>query len=150
MKLTLKIKLLPDATQKEFLMETIKECNSACNVISKTAFTKRLYNQFKLHKECYYDIKDTFSISAQLIVRCISKVADSYKIERKTQHIFKPMGGISYDSRILTYKTDMVSIWCIGGRQIMSYICHNKKYIPYIKGEACLVFNKGKCPCTLR
>jgi IS605 OrfB family transposase len=144
MKLTLKIKLLPDATQKVLLADTLKEANAACNAISDVAFNKRLYNQFKLHKECYHPIKNRFNLSAQLVVRCISKVADSYKLDRKVQRGFKPLGSIAYDSRILTYKGFNVSIWCIGGRQSMPYVCHNPKYIPYIKGEADLVFNKGK------
>ena len=80
-----------------------------------------------------------------MVVRCISKVADAYKLDKKIKREFKPLGGISYDSRILTYKpTNIVSIWAIGGRLKIPFVCHNQKYIPYIKGEADLVFKKGK------
>ena len=145
MKLTLKIKLLPADSQKELLMATLKEVNKACNVISEVAFTKKLFNQMKLHHQTYYLIKGSTQLTAQLVIRSISKVVDAYKLDRKVKRVFRPLGSIAYDDRVLTYKSeDKVSVWCIGGRQVMPYICHNKKYIPYIKGEADLVFNKGK------
>jgi len=144
MKLTLQIKLLPNANQKVLLYNTLKEANAACNAISDVAFSKRIFNQFKLHKETYHVVKSFFNLSAQLVIRCISKVSDSYKISKSPKRVFKPTGSIAYDSRILSYKDQTVSIWCIGGRQSMPYVCHNKNLIPYIKGEADLVFKKGK------
>ena len=142
MKLTLKIKLLPTETQSKLLIKTIREANACCNSISEIAFNKKIFNQFKIHKEVYHQFKKTFNLSSQVLVRCISKVCDSYKIDKKTKRKFKPLGSITYDSRILTYNTDsIVSIWAIGGRLKMPFICHNKKYIPYIKGEADLVYN---------
>lgn len=146
MKLTLKIKLLPDKQQFDFLLNTIKEANAACNVISERAFTSRIFNQFKIHKECYYVIRESFNLTAQLVIRCISKVADAYKIDRKTQRTFKELGGIAYDSRILSYNIvqKIVSVWTIGGRQKMPFVCHNDKYLPFIHGECDLVFKKGK------
>jgi putative transposase len=145
MKLTLKIKLLPTKEQKELLLLTMKESNSACNSISEIAFSKRLFNQFKLHKETYYHIKNNFNLSAQMAVRCIGKVTDSYKLDKKTKRTFKEFGSIPYDSRIMTYKpNNIVSLWCIGGRQNFKFVCHNLNYLPYIQGEADLVYKKDK------
>jgi len=145
MKLTLKIKLLPTDEQANLLLETMKEANSVCDDISEIAWGKHIFNNFKLHYETYHRIKNSFNLSAQMVVRCISKVADAYKLDKKIKREFKPLGGISYDSRILTYKpTNIVSIWAIGGRLKIPFVCHNQKYIPYIKGEADLVFKKGK------
>jgi len=145
MKLTLKIKLLPTEEQSNLLIQTIKEANKACNTMSDMAWDSKAFNQFKLHHLCYYEIKATYDLSAQMLVRCISKVADSYKLDKKVKRVFREFGGITYDSRILTYKpNDIVSIWCISGRQAIPFVCHNTKYLPYIKGEADLVFKKGK------
>jgi IS605 OrfB family transposase len=145
MKLTLKIKLLPTNEQVEYLLNTIKEANNACNNISDIAWQTKSFNQFKLHKECYYNIKNKFNLSSQIIVRCISKVSDGYKLDKKIKRTFKPLGGITYDSRILTYKSnDIVNIWTICGRLKIPFICHNRNYLPYIKGEADLIFNKNK------
>lgn len=144
MKLTLQIKLLPTQEQFTFLKNTLIEANTACNEISDIAFTKKLYNQFKLHKEVYHPIKSSFNLSAQMVVRCISKVTDSYKLDKKTKREFRPLGAITYDARILSYVKEGISMWTVGGRLKIPFVCHNEKYIPYIKGEADLVYKKGK------
>lgn len=145
MKLTLKIKLLPTDEQAKSLLQTIKEANKACNLISDIAWQQKAFQQFKLHNASYHTIKGATELSSQVIVRCISKVADAYKLDKKVKRTFKPLGSISYDSRILTYKPDnIVSIWSVGGRLKMPFVCHNPNYLPYIKGEADLLFRKGK------
>lgn len=145
MKLTLKIKLLPTDEQANLLLETMKEANAVCNAISDVAWEKKIFNNFKLHHKVYHPYKATFKLSSQILVRCIAKVADSYKLDKKTKREFRPLGSIAYDSRIMTYKpNNVVSLWCIGGRQKISFVCHNPAYLPYIKGEADLVYKKGK------
>lgn len=153
MKLTLQIKLLPDKEQSASLLATIKRCNAACNAISSTAWDNRVFNQFKVHNLAYKSIKDAFELSAQMVVRCISKVADAYKLDKKTKREFKPLGAITYDSRILSYRAGTpsghsgmtVSLWSVDGRlKKVPFVCHNKNFLPYIKGEADLVTRKGK------
>lgn len=144
MKLTLKIKLLPTIEQADILLQTMREANTVCDAISDIAWQNKVFNQFKIHHLCYHGFKPTFNLSAQMLVRCISKVADAYKLDKNTQRFFRPLGAITYDSRILTYKDFSVSIWAIGGRLNIPFICHNSKYLPYIKGEADLVYKKGK------
>lgn len=144
MKLTLKIKLLPSKEQADLLLQTIKEANAVCNTISEIAWEKKVFNQFKIHNEVYHTLKGSSNLFAQVLVRCISKVADAYKLDRKVKRTFKPLGSITYDSRILSYKGDKVSIWSVGGRLKMPFVCHNPNYLPYIKGEADLVYKKGK------
>jgi IS605 OrfB family transposase len=144
MKLTLKIKLLPTIEQADILLQTMREANTVCDAISDIAWQNKVFNQFKIHHLCYHSFKSTFNLSAQMLVRCISKVADAYKLDKKTQRFFRPLGAITYDSRILTYKDFSVSIWAIGGRLNTPFICHNSKYMPYVKGEADLVYKKGK------
>lgn len=143
-KLTLQIKLLPDTKQENALKDTLKACNTACNEISKRCFEKKIWGQYKIHHEVYYSVKSSFNLSSQMVVRCISKVADSYKLDKKVQRTFKPFGSIAYDSRVLTYKQNEVSIWTTEGRLKIPFVCHNPNYLPYIKGEADLVFKKGK------
>lgn len=144
MKLTLKIKLLPSEEQADLLLKTIKEANAVCDTISEIAWEKKIFNQFKIHNEVYHSLKGSTNLSAQVLVRCISKVADAYKLDKKTKRTFKPLGSITYDSRILSYKGNTVSIWSVGGRLKMPFVCHNLNYLPYIKGEADLLFRKGK------
>jgi len=145
MKLTLKIKLLPSNEQADLLLETIKEANMVCNAISEVAWEEKIFNNFKLHHKVYHAYKASFNLCSQVLVRCIAKVADAYKLDKKSKREFRPLGGICYDSRIMTYKPDdIVSLWVIGGRIKIPFICHNRNYLPYIKGEADLVYKNGK------
>jgi IS605 OrfB family transposase len=144
-KLTLKIKLLPTNEQVNLLLDTMKEANTVCNAISDVAWEKRIFNNFKLHHETYHTYKNTFKLSSQVLIRCIAKVADAYKLDKKVKRGFRLLASIGYDSRIMTYKpNDIVSLWVIGGRIKIPFVCHNRNYLPYIKGEADLVYKKGK------
>ena len=98
MKLIVKIKLLPTYEQAALLLTTIKEANRACNALSAIGWEGKCFQQFKLHERSYYTIKSSFNLlSSQIIIRCISKVADSYKIDRKKKRLFRELGSISYD-----------------------------------------------------
>ena len=146
MKLTLQVKLLPTQEQRSLLLDTIKEANTACNTISETIWDTKVFNQFKAHRLVYHDIRNNSPLSAQMVVHCISKVTDAYKLDRKVQRRFKLLGSIAYDNRILSYNTEkrIASIWTIGGRQKIPFVCHNLKYFSYIKGEADLIYRNGK------
>ena len=146
MKLTLQIKFLPNDKQAKSLIETLKECNKVCNNISNIAWQNKVFNQFKLHHLVYHPIKSTSNLSAQALIRCISKVVDAYKKDRKTKRTFKSLGAIAYDTRILSYNIEkqIISIWSVDGRLKIPFVCHNPKYLPYIKGEADLITKKGK------
>ncbi|MFP4095931.1 MAG: RNA-guided endonuclease TnpB family protein, partial [Cyclobacteriaceae bacterium] len=124
MKLTAKVRLYPSAEQEELLKATLTEANAACNEISFWAWNNKTFGQYKIHHGTYHTIKGSFNLSAQVIVRCIAKVCDSYKLDKKRLRQFKPLGSIAYDSRILTWKfagspgdKQIVSIWTLDGRQ---------------------------------
>ena len=147
MKLTLKIKLLPTDEQANLLLETMKEANTVCNAISDVAWEKRIFNNNLNCITKFTIYKATFKLSSQMLVRCIAKVADAYKLDKKTKREFRPLGSIGYDSRIMTYKpNDIVSFFGLSVVELkyLLFICHNRNYIPYIKGEADLVYKKGK------
>ncbi len=116
------------------------------NELSEYAFKNKVFNQFRLHKAKYYSIKSSFNLSAQMVVRCISKVSDSYKLDKKKQRVFKELGAITYDVRILSYNIErrIASIWSVNGRLKIPFIPYPEKYLPYIKGEADLIYRKEK------
>ncbi len=144
-KLTLKLKLKPTAEQEQLLIETIKEANSACNAISNSAWESKVFNQFKLHKQVYHSIRGSFNLSSQMVIRCISKISDSYKLDKKSRRVFNELGSISYDNRILSYKpNNTLSIWTVKGRQNIKYVNYNPDYIFNIKGESKLAYIKDK------
>ena len=138
MKLTLKIKLIPAEDQYQALIETINEANNACNLISKIAWGNKTFNQFKLHHLCYNNVREKFNLSSQMVIRCISKVVDAYKLDKKKQRIFRDYGSISYDSRILSYSDDFVPIWTVSKRKKIAFVCHNPNYSLILKGKPTL------------
>lgn len=154
MKLIVNIKLKPLEMQSDALLETLKEANKACDWISEQAFENKIFKQFNLHKLVYHSAKDRFNLSAQMLVRAISKVADSYKIDTKTQRVFNPLGSIAYDDRIISFKkNEIVSIWTTKGRLSIPFVMgeHQRKLFQFRKGEVDLIYRKGEfylnCVC---
>ena len=146
MKLIVNIKLKPLENQHTALLATLKEANKACDWISKEAFENKIFKQFNLHKLTYHNTKDLFNLSAQMLVRGIAKVADSYKIQKEKQTTFKPTGSIAYDDRIISFKkSDIVSIWTVDGRLNIPFVMgeHQRNLFQFRKGEVDLIFRQG-------
>lgn len=143
MKLVVNLKLLPTPYQHRALLQTLESANAACNFASGVAWENQTFGQFKLHKLTYRDIRDQFSLTAQVAVRVIAKVADGYKLNQKVQRDFRPHGSIAYDDRILRYlQDDRVSIWTLKGRQTVPYACGAKQreLLAHRMGETDLVY----------
>src|SRR5262245_38875901 len=123
MKLIAQVKLNPAPEQRAALLATLAEANAACERISATAWQVCEFRRLPLQKLVYHDIKASFHLGAQILVRCIAKVADAYKLDRKTQRTFQPHGAVAFDDRNLTWYTNKraVSIWTLAGRQCIPY-----------------------------
>ena len=117
MLLIAKLKLLPNEEQHAQLLQTMERRNAACNRISAIAFHDQDWNKFRLQQKCYRGIRDDFRLSAQMTIRDIKKVSDSYVTDRENirirnrmrpkdepkeeleQHKFKKHGAVAYDTR---------------------------------------------------
>ncbi len=128
MKITAQLKLLPTPEQAAALKRTLETANAACNYISKVAWHTQTFSKYPLQQLCYTDVKATFGLSAQMVIRCLAKVGDSYKLDHKRQRTYQPLGSIAYDDRILSYQLEQrtVSLWTVAGRL---------KHIPLVAGE---------------
>jgi len=110
--------MYPNEHQKKALLETMERFNEACNFISKTASYTHTFGKIGLQKIVYYDVREKYNLSAQMVVRAIGKVAESYRVDNSCCHEFKKHGAIVYDQRILTFKTsDEISILTLEGRE---------------------------------
>jgi putative transposase len=147
-KLTAKVKLLTTPEQHAALLATLERANETCNYISDVAWETQTWRQFSLHKLVYYEVRERFSLTAQMAVRCEGKVADAYKLDRKTKRTFRPHGAIAYDDRILKWKLDKfsVSIWTLQGRQEMLFStgARQLEWLKFQKGESDLVYSGGE------
>jgi predicted transposase len=143
MKLVVNLKLLPSPYQHRALLQTLEQANAAANATSMVAWHTQTFGQYKLHKLVYRNIREWFTLTAQVAIRVIAKVADGYKLDRNSPRTFKPHGSIAYDDRILRYlQDDRVSIWTMKGRQTIPYACRAKQreLLAHRMGETDLVY----------
>jgi putative transposase len=95
----------------------------------------------------FRDVRETFGLAAQLTVRCIAKVADAYKLDRKTQRTFAPLGAVAYDDRILSFALPdlSISIWTLDKRQSIPFVCGERQRVLLAsrRGETDLAFVRG-------
>lgn len=146
-KLAVQVQLKPTGDQFAALTATMRRANEACGWISDLAWTTKTFRQFAIHKLCYHDCRAAFAdLSSQVVVRCIAKVTDAYKLDKLSQRTFRPLGAIAYDERILSWLGESASIWTVAGRQRIPYVCgdHQRELLKYDRGETDLVLRKGK------
>src|SRR6476469_10999096 len=124
MKFTATVKLQPSPQQAVALRDTLQRANHAANFVSEWAWQNRTFAQYSLHNSLYYRLRDQFSLSAQLVVRVIAKVAHAYKLHKNTKRIFRNHGSIAYDNRILNWfqATSEVTINTPSGRFRIPYL----------------------------
>jgi IS605 OrfB family transposase len=155
MQLTAKVKLQPTEAQADSLKRTLEQANAACNYISQVAWDTKTFGRFQVQKLVYGEVRERFGLSAQLAIRCIAKVTDAYKQDRKTkkkeartQRTFRQHGSVAFDYHILSWKLDKneVSIWTLAGRQKMTFICRerDKELLGGSRGESDLCLIDGQ------
>lgn len=148
MKLIAQVKLQPTEEQAQLLKETLERANAAANFVSDVAWEQQTFRQYDLHRAAYYSVREQFGLSAQMTVRLIAKVADAYKLDKKTKRTFKPLGSIAYDSRIMSWKIEkqIVSLWTLNGRVNLSFLAgvRQLELLKTRQGEADLVYRNGE------
>ncbi len=148
MKLIAQVKLVPTEEQANALKHTLEATNEAANYISDRAWETRTFRQYDIHQIVYAEVRERFGLSAQVTVRVIAKVADAYKLDRKTKRTFKRHGSIAYDSRILSWRLrdQTVSVWTVGGRLRIPFLAgqHHLDLLQNRFGEADLIFRHGE------
>ena len=148
MKLTAKIKLTPTKEQHQALIQTMEKANAACNYISQQVWEHKRFGRVPAHNLTYYDVRETFQLTAQMAVRCIGKVVDAYKLGKKVKRQFKKHGAIPYDSRILSYRVEIktVSIWTVAGRIKVSFQAGRRhlELLHHQQGESDLAYIGGE------
>jgi len=116
--------------------------------VSGVAWQGQIFKTFALQKIVYSHIRTTYSLGAQMAVRCVAKVADAYKKDTRTPRKFKPHGSVPYDARNLTWfpQKNCVSIWTIAKRLKIPFVCgaDHGALLSLQRGETDLIYRKGK------
>lgn len=147
MKLTLQLRVLPDAQQKQLLLSTMESFNAAATHAARIGFDAGVFSQPSIHKLCYIELREKFGLSAQMAVRAMGKAVECFKRDKGKCPAFRPHGSVTYDERIMGFKgLDRVSLWVFGGRTILSlaYGEYQKQRFDRIKGQADLVYRKNQ------
>ncbi|WP_395146091.1 RNA-guided endonuclease InsQ/TnpB family protein [Armatimonas sp.] len=147
MKLVAQIKLLPTQEQAELLKQTMVKTNEAACRVSDWAFSAKVFGRFDLHYQWYETIRNETGLTAQIVALLFAKVADAYKRDTQRIRAFRPLGAITYDSRVLRYVLEKrcVSIWTLTGRERIPFVCgeHQTELLKGLRGESDLVFLDG-------
>lgn len=147
MKTTLQVKLLPSPEQHELLLDTMHAFNAACTWIAAYAYQERCASKFVLQKALYQEIRQRFTLSAQLAIRAIAKVVEAYKRDKNTPLAFRPTGAVVYDERILSFQgLDFASLMTIGKRVIVPLQMGAYQQVQFhrAKGQADLILVDGQ------
>jgi putative transposase len=143
-KLTLQLQLLPDESQASSLLATMERFNEAANWLAGHAFALKIANKIELQRLHYRELRERFSLSAQMAVRCIAQVCEAYKRDKSIRPTFRPHAAVPYDQRILSFKgLDRVSLLTLAGRVL----------VPFLMGryqQERFGFAKGQCDLVLR
>jgi IS605 OrfB family transposase len=170
-KITVRVKLTPDAMQAPAVERTLHAANEAASWVSEISFEhfglKGCVRE--LRKLCYGELKAR-GFGAQAAQHIVKRVADAYtalragikagnlgpehsKRRRKAVSkpiAFRPEAAHTYDDRCLSWNYDAqtVSIWTLDGRiKNVRFACSPaalKRLIEHRKGESDLVRRDGK------
>ena len=112
--LSVKCKLIPDASTAEKLSRTVNQFANACNYALQVARRDNIWNKFALQRAVYADLRAEYGLSANLAVRAIARVG-----KRKGHRVggFKAT-SVDYDQRILSVNVEdeTVSLSTVDGR----------------------------------
>jgi putative transposase len=129
------------------LAETFDRFNAVCNHLSQIAWETKTFRAYDLHHAAYHVLRAEFGLPAQLTVRAIAKVADSYKTDRSVQHVFGPRGAVAYDARCFKLKhLSSVELTTVRGRRRFGMAHGGKQRAQLaagVTGEADLLFRDG-------
>jgi putative transposase len=110
----------PTLAQAEALKEVMRAVNAACAHIATVAWERRVFGRVTLQRLVYREVREQFGLPAQLAIHAVRKVADAYRVNKQRPAKFRPLGAITYDSRVLRLlNLSTVSCCALAGRITM-------------------------------
>jgi IS605 OrfB family transposase len=126
---TIKIRLPQDSV----LVDTCREYSKVANEIVNVGWDIT-DNRFELHHIVYKPVRETSSLSAQLVISCIAKVCEALK-KSKVKPKFKPVFGVRYDARSywVRLQEGVCSLTTLEGRRKFSFVLpeYYRKYLDW-------------------
>ena len=119
------------------LRHTLSAFNAAASYAARAGFEAGVFSHISIHKRCYYDLRETFGLSAQMAVRAIGKAVACFKRDKTVCPTFRPDGAVIYDERLLSFKGESrASLLTLDSRQLipMVYGEYQAGYLTKYKG----------------
>ena len=143
MELTLQLKLLPTEDQATALRAVMARFNEACNWLAAQAFAKQCTNKLTLQRLYYHELRTRFALPSQMAVRCLARVAGTYRRDKHICPTFRPDAAMPYDQRIMRFDgLDHVSLLTLQGRVLVSFLLgpyHRQRFDAYEPRQCHLV-----------
>src|SRR5437016_3206371 len=144
---TVTCKLRVNEESAAALAATMVLFNTVCNRLSEIAWETETFRAFELQRRAYHPLRAEFGLPAQLTIRAIKKVCDSYRVDRSVQHVFGMRGAVVYDARCLKLRgVSAAELTTVHGRFRFS-LAHGGKQRDQLAagatGEADLLFRDG-------
>lgn len=99
---TVVCKLAPTSEQVSEINATLKAFAAACDFAAESARKLGSTNKVKVQRDCYRQIREMFSLSANLAIRAIARACAALKVPAKMHSTFEPT-SIDYDVRIFSF-----------------------------------------------
>jgi IS605 OrfB family transposase len=142
MKLTVRIRLMPNAEQADRLKAMTARFNAAADWIAGELFARELANKIEAQRRLYHQIRQRFGLSAQTAILCIHRACEAYRRDRSIRPRFRQDAGITYDVRTMSFKgIDKVSLLTLEGRIVVPMIVtrYQAERLGHPKGQCDLV-----------
>ena len=143
MELTLQLKLLPTADQAAALRAVMTRFHEACNWLAARAFAQQCTNKLTLQRLYYHELRTRFALPSQMVVRCLARVAGTYRRDKTICPTFRPDAALPYDQRIMRFDgLDHVSLTTLQGRVLVSFLIgpyHRHRFDAYEPRQCHLV-----------
>lgn len=153
MKLIAQVKLTVTPEQSDALLQTLAVANAVCNDLSAWAWEHKVFGKYAIQTARYHPVRGESGLTAQVVVRCIAKVADAYKTafanhKERVQQVkrlnsgrvargkepkalpemeactFRTDGSIAYDDRILR--------WYVAKQQVSVWTVAGRLSLPFV------------------
>lgn len=111
---TVKCKLEVNDLETKAILETMFRFTQACNDALVIAKERKIWNRYKLHHLCYYQLKERYNLTASYVIRAIARVCMKRKRKPKA---FKS-GFLDLDKDLFRFieKKEEISLSTIRGR----------------------------------
>lgn len=141
------LSLNPTEKQADDLLETVRRVNSATNSISNIAWRMKIFHPGKLHKMTYQEVRKTYKLPAQHVVKMLSRVTEGYRMagEQTAPIVFLKTAPIPYDSRLVSFSQWSVSISTVESRIRIPYqtVDDRGQLLQYQIGDSWLFSDNG-------